>query len=144
MSCDRGQPLINREDQSMAWKSGESGNPKGRPPKSRALTAILETAGKKSTQAGDNKVARQRLLAQLIWEMATEGKVTFPDGRVMVAELQDWMATIRWLYGHVDGSAGSAVAVGVSQGSSGSGVVIYIPENGRDTGSENGWEEPEG
>ena len=29
----------------MTFKPGQSGNPNGRPPKSRALTALLEKAG---------------------------------------------------------------------------------------------------
>lgn len=47
----------------MAWKPGESGNPKGRPPKGESLTETLETVVDK------NEIARK------LYELAMEGDI---------------------------------------------------------------------
>lgn len=88
----------------MPFKKGESGNPNGRPQKTRALTAILEAAGKKTVDIGDGKhVARKRLMAELLWKAVLEGKVELPNKTVLVVEPDDWFATVQFLYKHIDG-----------------------------------------
>ena len=96
----------------MPWKPGQSGNPAGKPPKSRALTEILEAAGNKTLADADGKkVARKRLLAQLLWEVATTGKATFPDGRVLEVAPVDYLTVVKFLYQHIDGPPKSEVDV---------------------------------
>lgn len=89
------------------WKPGQSGNPNGRPPKSRALTAILETALNRTipgSPQADTKIARKRILAEHIAEFVTTGRVTLPDSSVLEAEsVTDWLAAVKWLYQHIDG-----------------------------------------
>jgi len=92
---------------STSWEKGQSGNPKGRPPKSRALTALLEKAGSKTIDVNGKRVAGKRWLAQAVWEGVTTGAVEFPneDDKPKTLELgpQDWLALMKWVYQHIDG-----------------------------------------
>lgn len=86
------------------FRPGQSGNPKGRPPKNRALTEILSVAGAKSLKVDGKSIAGRRLVAQLAWEMVTTGAITFPgsEGSRWVST-EDWLAAVKWLYGQIDG-----------------------------------------
>lgn len=86
-----------------AWKKGESGNTKGRPPKKRTLTEILEKAGNAKQEVGGDSFAAKKLLADLLWQAATTGTVTFPDGTVRALDVQDWMGAVKFIYQHIDG-----------------------------------------
>lgn len=93
------------------WTKGKSGNPSGRPPKSRALTEILEAVGAKTVKVGDKKVARKRLMAELLWEAVTEGTVTLPSGKVLEVGGNDWWANVQFLYKQIDGPPKSEVDI---------------------------------
>jgi hypothetical protein len=95
------------------WKPGESGNPNGRPLKNRALTTILEQAGNRTIlDATTGKAhARKRILARLVWQLATEGKVTLPNNANLVLDPADWIGLVKWIYQHVDGPPKSEVDV---------------------------------
>lgn len=85
------------------FKPGESGNPKGRPPKKRTLTEILEKAGNGAKVYGGG-IAPKKLLAELLWQAAATGTVTFPDQtKAVVLEPQDWIGVVKFLYQHIDG-----------------------------------------
>lgn len=86
-----------------AWQKGQSGNPKGRPPSSRALTEILEAAGSRSVEYKGKNVARKRVLAALLWEAATTGKTTMPSGDELQLASPDWLAVVKMLYSQIDG-----------------------------------------
>lgn len=88
----------------MSLPKGRTNNPNGRPPKERALTALLEAAGSATTTDAEGKrVSGKRLVAALAWELATTGKVTLPSGRIMTADMTEWLTAVKWLYGQVDG-----------------------------------------
>lgn len=99
----------------MPWTPGASGNPKGRPPKSRALTAILEQAGGQGVPTGQlNKagkpimVSRKKLLADMLWQAAAHGQVNVlsSDGKTlttMTLEGDDWLSVVKFLFTQIDG-----------------------------------------
>jgi len=90
---------------STSWAKGQSGNPKGRPPKARALTELLEKAGNKAVEGQDGvKRAGKRELARLVWELATTGRATFADGKqIAIGDVDDLVAVWKLVYGQVDG-----------------------------------------
>lgn len=88
------------------WR-GRSGNPSGRPPKSRALTEILERAGREKmpTRGGDIH-ERRKVLATMLWDAATTGEAKLPDGEeVLRFSPKDWLEVVKFLYQHIDGPA---------------------------------------
>jgi hypothetical protein len=95
------------------WQPGQSGNPRGRPPKSRALTALLEQAGSRRIPADDGgaKLARRQLLARHIWQGLTEGEITFPNGRTLFLDAGDYLALARLVLTQIDGPPPAAVDV---------------------------------
>lgn len=112
------------------WEKGQSGNPRGRPPKARALTAILERAGAKTVtikqaDGTERKLPGRRFIALAMWELATTGKVTLPSGVSWMVEPQDWLETVKWLYSHIDGPARQAVELSGPDGGPVTFRVVY-------------------
>ena len=87
----------------MPYKKGQSGNPKGRPVKSRTLTAILETAGKEKIEVNGAPVKRHDFLAAKVWQAVIEGKVVLLDDVTLKLSTADWRETVEFLYKQIDG-----------------------------------------
>lgn len=85
------------------FQPGQSGNPKGRPKKDRALTAILERAGSATVDVGGKRVSGKQLMARMVWQGITSGEIAFPDGKKMRLAPQDWRDFVKWAYAHIDG-----------------------------------------
>ena len=56
----------------------------------------------------------KRYIARALWELATTGRVTLPDGTVWVVDPKDWLDTVKWLYVHIDGPAKTEAHVDLS------------------------------
>lgn len=86
------------------WEPGQSGNPQGRARKNKTMTDILETALSKTVDTEDGKVGGKRLLASLVTEAVTTGKVTFPgDELPSTIGVKDWTEFVKWIYERIDG-----------------------------------------
>lgn len=89
------------------FKPGQSGNPKGRPKRGRALTEILANAGGKG---------KSKQLAALLWQFVTEGKVKLGDKEYRAADLAEWLQAVKFIYQHIDGGAPQAVELSGPEG----------------------------
>ena len=90
------------------WKKGVSGNPKGRPPKGRALTEILKVSLDKKVLGKGARRARIRAktrLAEMAIEGLISGEIEFGNGKKIKLSASDWKDMMKWIYTHVDGSA---------------------------------------
>lgn len=85
------------------FQPGQSGNPKGRPPKPRALTEILERGGAKTVEVDGKRVSGKALVSSLVWQGVLTRRVKFPDGEEIKLLPYHWLELVKWLYGHVDG-----------------------------------------
>jgi hypothetical protein len=90
---------------STSWGKGKSGNLKGRPPKNRALTRLLQESGEAPLIIGGEQLTGQQALARRIWEFVATGQVMLGDEPLKAESIADWLATVKWLYTHIDGPA---------------------------------------
>ena len=93
------------------FQKGQSGNPNGRPPKNRALTDLLETAGNVTVDVDGKKVARKRIVAGLAWELLANGEAVLPNKRKLTLDPGDWLGLYKWIYQHIDGPPKAEVDV---------------------------------
>lgn len=100
---------------STSFPKGKSGNPKGRPPKKRALTELLEKGGTRKFKSGDEQVAAKKLFVERVWEGLATGHLSYllPDGKMMSFPLdaQQYIALARLVFGQIDGPPKAEVDV---------------------------------
>ena len=94
----------------MAAPKGNRNNPKGRPPKNKALTTALEASLARTIEVDGKRVSGKRVLADLVVSFVTTGKAFFPDEtEVSVISITDWVGMVKWIYDRVDGRPIQAV-----------------------------------
>lgn len=95
----------------MAGIAGKTNNPNGRPPKSKALTNMLETALGKTHLYKGKKKSGKRILADMVSNAIITGRVRFPDDTEdSVISIKDWIELVRWTYERVDGKPVQPIA----------------------------------
>lgn len=92
----------------MPWKSGESGNLKGRPPNGRALAGLLQAALQEKYFYQGHLLERGAIMAALLAEGVSTGRITFPtdnEGQTRFYTLtpDQWLSMVVRVLGHVDG-----------------------------------------
>ncbi len=88
---------------STAWKPGQSGNPRGRPPKKRALTTLLEKGGNVKYAIEDEEIAAKKVFAAHVWEGLATGKIEFGNNEKIVLDGSQYIALAKLVLGQIDG-----------------------------------------
>ena len=85
------------------FQPGKSGNPSGRPAKSRSLTTLLEKTLSQTVDRDGEKLAAKRLLADLVMEAVTTGRVKFPgEDKLSVLDVKEWIDFVKWVYQYLE------------------------------------------
>jgi hypothetical protein len=78
---------------------------------------LLDTALSKTIEVNGKRVSGKRVLASLVVEAITTGKVTFPgEDSPSTIGVKDWLEFTKWFYTHIDGPARSEHDVNVEGG----------------------------
>ena len=101
-----------------SFAKGKSGNPRGRPPKSRALTEILASAGKTKVLREGKEIPAQKLIAENLWRALVSGVIQLENGKTLaIANAEEYMGIVKFLHTQIDGPPPAALAVDLtSQG----------------------------
>lgn len=110
----------------MPFAKGKSGNPKGRPPKARALATLLEKTAKAKPDGLGGRTHKE-VFAERVWQALTTGVIEYPPGlvlpgafdqngepvpdnapRVMQLGTGDFIALARIVLTHLDGPVQAA------------------------------------
>jgi hypothetical protein len=95
-----------------SFPKGQTGNPRGRPPKNRALTAILESAGSKKILRDGKNIAARQIVAENLWSALLTGVIQLDGGKVLpIANAEDYIALVKFLHSQIDGPPPAAMAV---------------------------------
>lgn len=65
-----------KQANSGSWKPGQSGNPKGRPPKGQSFAEILRQVGEEFTPVPgiEDKISKMEAISRKLWAEASKGE----------------------------------------------------------------------
>jgi len=88
----------------MRGTPGKTNNPNGRPPKSRALTYLLDRALSKKLSAEDGSLKSGKfVISSLIADAVVTGRIKFPgDTEASVISIKDWIEFVKWVYQYLE------------------------------------------
>lgn len=104
-------------DERGRWVKGQSGNPKGRPPKGLAITEALREIGNLKVEfvddsegntetdtdgEGERIVTYREALAEMLWDAAQDGVIQFGDGREVKLNAREWFEIVKWIKEQVE------------------------------------------
>lgn len=114
----------------MGFQPGKSGNPKGRPPKHRALTEVLEFYSTKEVTELDGRVVpAKEVMARGLWDLVTTGQVELPNGQIFqIRSVEEWLKTVQFIYYQIDGPPRQELDVTGNEGASSPQIVLYLPQ----------------
>jgi len=95
----------------MGFIKGQSGNPGGRPPKSRALTELLEKAGSKTVEVDGRRVSGKRLYAENLWSLINTGQIKLNDKTLKISSAKEWTDIVLKMLSHIDGPPKQSIDV---------------------------------
>ena len=84
------------------WQAGQSGNRRGRPPASRAISEMLRLKGEETVVVGGQVLSAQEALADAIWRFVLKGDVMLGKKHLKADSVGDWVQAVKWLYTYVD------------------------------------------
>ena len=84
-----------------SFEPGTSGNPTGRPPKTRALTTLLEKQLEKKNEGAE--IERREVMAEIVAQLVSQGHAKFPDGTSLEIAPREWLDLVKWVYAQIDG-----------------------------------------
>ena len=85
----------NTENLKRPWRPGESGNPKGRPPRHECITSLLKEAMDKKCPSDKQKRTWAEVLTEKLLKMARSGDI----------------AALRMIYEYVDGKPKQEIVI---------------------------------
>jgi hypothetical protein len=100
--------MTDKTINSGRWKPGQSGNPKGKAPGSRAISEILRLKGEEMVVVGGQALSAQEALAEAIWRFVLKGDVRLGSKHLQAESVGDWVQAVKWLYTYVDPPKGKA------------------------------------
>jgi len=92
-----------RRASSTSFKPGTSGNPKGRPPKKRALTMLLERGGNVKIETEQGDISAKKIMVARIWQGLATGQITFGTITMPIDKIDDYIALAKLVLSQVDG-----------------------------------------
>lgn len=109
------------------WTKGESGNPNGRPPRSRALAELLGRASLKryasvQPDGSTKSVQARKIFAERVWQGLATGEIVFNDKTKIELIGRDYIALAQIVLTHLDGPVPTDIDLTANTG----GVQIVI------------------
>lgn len=84
------------------WQPGQSGNPRGRKRKGRALAELLRLKGEAVVNVGGEAITAQEALATAVWQFVTTGEVWLMGKKLEAQSAAEWANVVKWLYTYAE------------------------------------------